>query len=84
MAICKLTLMTRISVGSTMTKKSMVVFRNCIFYEKTVSSEKKNSKRDTFELRKLNMPLKITYGFMTQQLFFTSINVFSSKVCHKC
>ena len=62
--------MTRISVGSTMTKKAMVVFRNCIFYEKTVSSEKKkNSKRDTFELRKLNMPLKITYGFMTQQLF---------------
>lgn len=47
----------------------MVVFRNCIFYEKTGSSEKKNSKRDTFELRKLNMPLKITYGFMTQQLF---------------
>lgn len=47
----------------------MVVFRNFIFYEKTGSSEKKNSKRDTFELRKLNMPLKITYGFMTQQLF---------------
>lgn len=47
----------------------MVVFRNLIFYEKTGSSEKKNSKRDTFELRKLNMPLKITYGFMTQQLF---------------
>ena len=47
----------------------MVVFRNFIFYKKTGSSEKKNSKRDTFELRKLNMPLKITYGFMTQQLF---------------
>ena len=47
----------------------MVFFRNLIFYEKTGSSEKKNSKRDTFELRKLNMPLKITYGFMTQQLF---------------
>lgn len=47
----------------------MVVFRNFILYEKTGSSEKKNSKRDTFELRKLNMPLKITYGFMTQQLF---------------
>ena len=30
---------------------------------------KKNSKRDTFELRKLNMPLKIIYDFMTQQLF---------------